>query len=127
MRGDADMKHRIARRLKSRAGESIAETLIGLLIASLALVMLAGAIATATRLVLTSKDKMDRYYEADGAMASHVSASARSSVTLTDADGTVNQTVPVEIYTNNVFANPVYAYTVKTGEGGLSVRADQVR
>lgn len=118
MRGDGDMKDRMARKLKSRAGESIAETLIGLLIASLALVMLAGAIATATRLVLTSKDKMDRYYLADGAMASHDGASTRSSVKLTDADGTVNQTMHVEIYTNNVFANPVYAYTVTTGEGG---------
>ena len=110
------MKGRIARKLRSRAGESIAETLIGLLIASLALVMLAGAIATATRLVLTSKDKMDRYYLADGAMASHDGDSTRASVTLTD--GSVTQMVPVEIYTNNVFASPVYAYTVTTGEGG---------
>lgn len=119
MRGDADMKHRIARKLKSRAGESIAETLIGLLIASLALVMLAGAIATATRLVLTSKDKMDGYYEADGNMATRSDDTKNSSpIEITLTDGTVTQTVPVEIYTNNVFANPVYAYTVTTGEGG---------
>jgi len=113
------MKHRIARRLKSRAGESIAETLIGLLIASLALVMLAGAIATATRLVLTSKDKMDRYYEADGNMATRSDDTKNSSpIEITQTGGTVTQRVPVEIYTNNVFANPVYAYTVTTGEGG---------
>lgn len=112
------MKHRIARRLKSRAGESIAETLIGLLIASLALVMLAGAIATATRLVLTSKDKMDRYYEADGNMATRTGGTEGPSIEITQTGGSVTQTVPVEIYTNNVFANPVYAYTVTTGEGG---------
>ena len=46
----------------SQAGESIGETLVALLIAALALVMLAGAITTATRLVTTSTNSIKNYY-----------------------------------------------------------------
>ena len=52
-------------RIKSSSGESIAETLVALLISSLALVMLAGAIATATRIVTRNREKLDQYYAAN--------------------------------------------------------------
>ena len=48
-------------KLRSRAGETLGETLVGLLVGALALVMLAGAISTSTRLVLRSKAKIDEY------------------------------------------------------------------
>lgn len=113
------MKGRIARKLKSRAGESIAETLIGLLIASLALVMLAGSISTATRLILTSKDRMDEYYAADGAMAKQTDDPDAIRITL--EGGGVKQIIDgVDCYSNDKFENmPVYSYMKKTtGEGG---------
>lgn len=119
MRGDGDMKGRIARKLKSRAGESIAETLIGMLIASLALVMLAGSISTATRLILTSKDRMDEYYAADGDMAKQTGEAATIEITL--EGGGVEQIIDgVDCYGNDKFENmPVYSYVKKTtGEGG---------
>lgn len=126
MRGDADMKGRIARKLKSRAGESIAETLIGLLIASLALVMLAGAISTATRLVVTSKAKMDSYYVADGSLAQRAdSARAGNIATVTLTGESMTQAIQtdpehgtsIQAYKNDTFeSTPVYSYSwVKTG------------
>ena len=108
------MKGRIARKLKSRAGESIAETLIGMLIASLALVMLAGSISTATRLILTSKDRMDEYYAADADMANQTGEAATIEITL--KGGNVEQSIKsVSCYQNAEFDNsPVYSY-VKGG------------
>lgn len=141
MRGDADMRGRIARKLKSRAGESIAETLIGLLVASLALVMLAGAISTASRLIAESKRKMGEYYIADAYLATHKedykliigeekikqeSMTDDSSITLKTADDSVKQEirpsleegVSINCYTNSVFTGtPVYSYVKTGGEG----------
>ena len=56
-------------KLRSQAGESIAETLIALLISSLALLMLAGAITAATRVVDRSKVAIKDYYVADNVLA----------------------------------------------------------
>ena len=52
-------------KLKSRSGESIAETLVALLISSLALVMLAGSISAAVHIVKKTRDKLDQYYAAN--------------------------------------------------------------
>lgn len=50
-------------KFRSNAGESISETLIALLISALALIMLAGAVTTASRIVTVSRDKLDEYYD----------------------------------------------------------------
>ncbi len=55
------MMNRIKAKLRGRAGESIAETLIATLIAALALVMLAGAVASAARIVTTSRKAIEEY------------------------------------------------------------------
>ena len=49
----------LKKKLGSQNGESLAETLIALLIASLALVMLAGAMTTASSILTRSKDKLE--------------------------------------------------------------------
>ena len=51
------------KKVRSRAGETIGETLVALLISSLALVMLAGTITAASSIIRNSKDKMDSYYK----------------------------------------------------------------
>ena len=56
------MKQKIAAKLRSCTGESIAETLIATLIAALALVMLAGAIGSAARIISDSNVAMNEYY-----------------------------------------------------------------
>ena len=53
------MHKRIIKKVKSRAGETIAEVLVALLISSVALVMLAGMIASTTSMVTQSKSKME--------------------------------------------------------------------
>lgn len=56
-------------KISSQKGESISETLVSLLISALALVMLAGAITSASRIVTGSRQKLEKYYEANEVMA----------------------------------------------------------
>lgn len=56
------MKGKVFKKLRSRAGESIGETLIALLISALALLMLAGAVSSASRIVTRNKTAMEYYY-----------------------------------------------------------------
>jgi Tfp pilus assembly protein PilV len=63
------LKEKIAARLKNSAGESLAEVLIALLIAALAMTMLAATISTASRMITNSKTKMGEYYEANDNLA----------------------------------------------------------
>jgi len=63
------MMKKLRGKLRGRRGESIAETLVALLISSLALLMLAGAITSANRVVSRSRVAMENYYATDQAMA----------------------------------------------------------
>ena len=55
------MLKKIKAKLHGNAGESIAETLIATLIAALALVMLAGAVASAARIITDSREAIKEY------------------------------------------------------------------
>ena len=55
------LKQRIAAKLRGRSGESIAETLVALLISALALMMLAGAVGAAANVITKSKTAMNTY------------------------------------------------------------------
>ena len=57
------LRVRLSSKLKSTAGESIAEVLIALLIAALALTMLASVISTSARIITSSKAAMNAYYQ----------------------------------------------------------------
>jgi hypothetical protein len=59
------MLEKLKQKLQSRAGESIGETLVSLLIAALALVMLAGAISASSGVIMKSRDKLNDYYSAN--------------------------------------------------------------
>jgi len=100
----------VTKKLKSRAGETLTETLVALLISSLALLMLAGAISSATRVITLSKDRMTKYYAADATMAERKAARGSLTVTLTDSSGG-ELTIPAQYYENDAFAShPVIAY-----------------
>ncbi|MBQ8110359.1 MAG: hypothetical protein IJ124_09405 [Clostridia bacterium] len=71
------MKKRMLLKLKSVSGESIGETLISLLISALALVMLAGAISSASNIINNSKTAMETYYGSDEAK---IASNGKSSV-----------------------------------------------
>ncbi len=89
---------RAAERLRSRAGESIAEVLVALLIASLALLMLAGMINTSARLIARSRISVDNIVKEENALTARESGTEGtvtwtldgSSVALTkDDDGEI--------------------------------------
>lgn len=118
------MNGRIKVKLHSQSGETIAETLFALLISALALVMLAGAIGTAARIVTQSEDKMQEYYQEYNKLASPIDQGTSSKdsiigfkngentvmlVNEKDAEGNIG--IGVKYYINQVFASkPVVAY-----------------
>ena len=109
---------KLKQKLGGRAGESIAETLISLLIAALALVMLAGAITTAHAVIRTSKAKLNEYYVAAENVAKRKTAESgltEPKVTIaaapTDTEVYISVEAPVAFYRNGVFdGTPVIAY-----------------
>ncbi|MBR1560668.1 MAG: hypothetical protein IJ646_10560 [Clostridia bacterium] len=112
------MKHSILmKKLRSRAGESIGETLVSLLISALALMMLAGAISAAMRVVTTSNDKMTTYYQGDNTLANpSVDSGKIMEIKLTD--GTITSTyTEVPYYMNSAFSNKTAVTYVVSGEG----------
>ena len=88
----------IFKKLTSTAGESISETLISLLVASLALLMLAGAVSSATGMITKSRTKLEKYYESNDKLVT-VSDSTPGQVTI-QSTGLTDQTVSIQ-YTQN--------------------------
>ena len=108
------MKPTAIKKLHSQAGETIAETLIALLISALALVMLAGAISTAARLIDRSEDVMEKYYEGINGLGNPNQSSI--SMTLKESGTTVylpdgDSPITVSYSINDAFSSkPVIAY-----------------
>ena len=106
-------------KLKRKAGESITETLVALLIAALALVMLAVAVTTSADLVVTSRNKLDAYYtaneQADGVVKMQSGADAEPGITITPEDGAFTQpNSAVTWFVNDAFGRtPVVGYRIK--------------
>ncbi len=94
------MKDRMTRKLKSRSGESIAETLVAVLIAAFGLLMLAGTINSASNLITNSKKKLSEYYEANNTLASGTSGTA-DSVSINETTGAVWITSNVKVFKND--------------------------
>lgn len=71
----------IRKKLRGKAGETISETLISLLIASLALVMLAGAVAAGSAMITKSRIKLEDYYTKNEKLAAVAQPAAGDSKT----------------------------------------------
>ncbi len=82
------IKKRIIDKLKAQAGESIAEVLIALLIAALALTMLASVISTSARIINKSKSKMAAYYDANDGLAKQQGTSDTFDILIKKTTGT---------------------------------------
>lgn len=105
------MMRRIKGKLSSHAGESIAETLFALLISSLALIMLAGAVSSAMRVVTGSKEKIDVYYRANNVLADRSDAPETLTV---DIIGLLpsGEEISVNYWENDTLSGvPVIAYS----------------
>lgn len=110
---------RIPQKIRSRAGESIAETLIALLIACLALLMLASMITSGARMITKSRNLMETYYSANNVLENHKRPES-GSLTITIKPTTINQsssrmqkTFTAKYYQNNtVSSKPVISYEI---------------
>lgn len=100
-------------KLRDRSGETISETLVALLVSALALVMLAGAIATASRIITTSRTKLKSYYDKNNAMVEMNDSTKTLDITFSSGSDTVTvKDVPYE--DNTEFSNhPVVTYRLK--------------
>lgn len=85
------MKNQCLIKLRECAGESIGETLVALLISSLALLMLAGAITAATRVVDRSRIVIDGYYIEDNKLAECETTDNPGQITMKDEPNGVSQ------------------------------------
>ena len=108
--------NRVRKKLHNCTGESIAETLVAVLIIALALTILAGMITTTTRLVKTSEDKLNSYYEANVPLETRSSKDGSFGVTIT-VDGSQAASENVEYNKNDTFSRkPVVAYYLPVSE-----------
>ena len=112
---------RMRNKVKSKKGESITEVLVALLISALAIVLLAGMVNASTNMILKSKDKMEKYANAENNVverngegesgAVQIVDSNNNPVTLTDGAGT---DIDVAYFTNNESVqHTVRSYKVK--------------
>lgn len=116
------MLKRIAAKLRGRGGETFAETLIALLISSLALVMLAAAISASSRIVTTSRTTLTAYYADENSLAMRAGSASATTITLSIRQTNVSgenawnngvSYVGASCYSNSgLGGNTVYAYSV---------------
>jgi len=66
---------KMMQKLRSRAGESISEVLIAMLVSALGLAMLAGVITTSTRIITKSRETAKTFTQSENALESHDTAS----------------------------------------------------
>ena len=114
------MIKKFKKKLNNRSGESISETLVALLISALALVMLAGAITSASRVIIKSRDKLDQYYDNIDASLSSAGTGGETA-TIVGGEGSAVQSKDYEItyYQNDEFGNvPVIIYNYKFNTSG---------
>ena len=98
------MMAKVTQKLKSSAGESIAEVLIALLISALALMMLAGMINAASNTVTTSREILEDYYGAEP------SPLPRTTATITFPGGLSVQPA-IQIYKEEIGSTEISFYT----------------
>ena len=114
---------RVINKIRNCSGETIGETLVALLIGSLALTMLAGAVSSGARIIIRSREKMTEYYSDNNNITKEDAsvATGELTVSLKENSDTVylkeNQSdVTVLSYTNDTFEkNHVISYSIPGG------------
>lgn len=98
------MVKKMKNKLKSQTGESISETLIALLIAAFALVMLAGAISSAASIITTSRKTMEEYYSPNGSDPGTTEAPETATVQI-DFGGSAEQEAQIQYSVESKFGD----------------------
>ena len=107
-------------KLRSRRGETIAEVLVALLISALGLVLLAGMIGTATRLITDSRAQTEAYIEAENALAAQSGSGKAGTV------GFSLGSTPIRLADGEAEAVPV-AFFTNGGQGDKAILSYKVR
>lgn len=100
----------VSEKLKSRAGETLSEVLIALLIAALALTILANMISASSKMVLDSRSSLEKYYQAQG----ETTTGGTAAVTWGDN----SLTFPVSVHANKLGNKDVLSYVCLNGGAG---------
>lgn len=100
------------KKLRSRAGETLAETLAALLIATIGLTMLASMITSSARLITKSRSVLSDYYTQNNELEKREGTADRFEIVVQYPETDISpETVEVSYYENNkVGASPVIAY-----------------
>jgi len=108
---------KLLRRLRGRAGESIAEVLVALLISALAMMLLAGMINSSWKVLDSSRAALADYNAQESVLTAQGSSDRTGTVTASlggDAvklNADTNVQIPVKYYVNDaVGGKPVVAY-----------------
>lgn len=118
MKRSLENRKAMIRCLQDESGETLVESLVSILVSSLALIMLATAISSAVNIVLNSKDYMSKYYSDESKLIENAvgtpglsenELSIEVPLNMTIEDGTVK---PVEV--------SVTVYR-DTGDGGTGI------
>ena len=106
------MRKRTSIKLRSQAGETIAEVLVALLISSVALIMLASMISATSSMVTRSKTAMEAYYEANESLERRTDSTktADINITIQDAGGAYVVIKAVSCFENQALGKSIYAY-----------------
>lgn len=89
----------IRRKLKNNKGETLVETLVSLLIASFALIMLAGMVNSASKIILSNKDKMIKFYSGNNILDNYLST------------GDVNEELGVDLEDGDI-TEGIFTFTI---------------
>ncbi len=115
--------HQVQKKLYNQSGETIAETLIAMLIASIALVMLASMINSTVNVVNKSKAKMEEYYEANALLENSAASGDTFTITIQgkeDSDSKLEQQQTVHGQKKETLSRTVaaYSYVKENGTSG---------
>ena len=95
------------KKLKGNKGETLAETLVAMLLTVLALVMLAGAITATANIVIRSREWRTAYGAKNNVLEQYTTSSGTGNVSL---EGMLDN-VEVDFYINDTYdKRPVVAY-----------------
>ena len=101
-------------KLQSQIGETLAETLITVLIIAVAMTMLAGMISATASMVKTSEKKMDEYYQTSKNLETFSEMESDHTPTATiksKSDPATFDSIPIEYAKNEVFTeHTIVAY-----------------
>ena len=100
------------RKFHNTSGETIAETLVTMIVLSMAVLMLAGAVVTAAR-VNKQADNTDTAFKT----GKEISGSYSVTITDTDSSKTISRiSIPVRVYQTDNKSNTKYIYYEKSNE-----------